>query len=113
MVTGQALGRDIEIGGDIVKPIRQQIDAAYAGEIALAWPVIAGCQQGTVNSHRLGCVFNAAGGAEPAGAIAQRIVQPPVTNRHAADAQRRPLNDRIEQTHATVMWNMGGDPGPV
>lgn len=73
-----------EIAGNVIQPCCQQFNAAHAGQITLSRPGCTFGKQGAMHGHRLRCVFDAAGGTEPAFS-AQRVVGITVAAGPAAD----------------------------
>ena len=65
-VTGEALGTDVEVSGDMVEAVGQELDAAHAGQEAPAGSVACHRQKRPMDGHGLGGVLDAAGGAETA-----------------------------------------------
>lgn len=86
-VAGQALGTDDQFARQVVEAGGMQRHAAHAGQVALArlaaFVIVAG-EQGAVDGHGLGGVFDAVGGTEAA-IGAQRVGRVGVAASRAGD----------------------------
>jgi len=110
-IARDARGFTDQIGGYVVEsrdredepPHTRQIpDARLSGGLTR--------DQGTVDCHGLGRVFDAAGGAEPA-LSAQGMIGTAVRAAAASDPMRIPGEHFVEQAHAAAVGNLPLDPG--
>jgi hypothetical protein len=111
-ITGQAFGLDQQFASQIIKAGNMQRDATHAGQVALTRLIVSASQQSTMNSHRLGSVFNAIGGTKTAFGT-QWITCIGMAERRAGNRRFRPVEYRVKQAHAALMRDVGGDPGVV
>ncbi|QKV58312.1 MAG: hypothetical protein HT580_14880 [Dechloromonas sp.] len=111
-VAGKALGGYAQFARQIVEAGNMQLHAAHAGQVALTRRFAGRGQQRAMHGHRLRRVFDAGGGAQPAFS-AQRIGRVGMADGAAGNGRWRPVEHGIEQAHAALMRDAGGDAGAV
>jgi len=102
----QGLGADRQVFADVVEPFNMATDILEAGQEA--WPAGAAGDQGAMQGHGLGSVFNPAE-ADQARATAQRVVAVPMGAAEAGDLAPVPSRHAVEQHHLASVRQQGGD----
>ena len=111
-VAGETFSLNIEFARQIVEARDMQAHAAHAGQVALTRPVRDPGQQGAMQRHRLGGIFDAGGGAQ-ASFGTQRVGRIGMTDGAAGNEVPRPVDRGSEQAHAALVRDTGGDGGVV
>ena len=111
-IPGNQGGFADEIGLNVVEPKYMQSHIARRRESGPGRRAFAAPAQRAVNRHGLSGIFNSATDSQ-AVVRAQRVIGQPMSGAAAADMLRVPLDDFIEQAHASVMGNILCDPGTV
>ena len=111
-VAGEAFGTYRQRLRQCVEAVDMQGHAADAGQITLARCSVRAGEQRPVDGHRLRRVFDAVGSAQAAFGT-QRIGRVGVAGGKTFNPAVVPGRYRVEQAHAALMRNAGGDGGAV